>query len=204
MFTRLTGSVQGSRSLGAKGGPVQERPEHRAKCLPNVGEAIFDLWRNLRMHLTPEDLVSFELSKLLNQHLLRDAGDSALQFRKPHDRLRKEVRQDHHFPPALETTKRCLHGSRANRPVASAAAPVLCRCGYHLVRILAFSSVSCELVQTFDICELEFHGTRLSHEDRNDRGWSRRSRSGHRRHQARARGDGFRKHCLCDLREYPL
>jgi hypothetical protein len=28
---------------------------------------------------------------------------------------------------------------------------------------------SCELVQTFDICELEFHGTRLSHEDRNDR-----------------------------------
>ena len=74
MFTRLTGSVQGSRSLGAKGGPVQERPEHRAKCLPNVGEAIFDLWRNLRMHLTPEDLVSFELSKLLNQHLLRDAG----------------------------------------------------------------------------------------------------------------------------------
>jgi hypothetical protein len=60
MFTRLTGSVQGSRSLGAKGSPVEERPEHRAKCLPNVGEAIFDLWRNLRMHLTPEDLVSFE------------------------------------------------------------------------------------------------------------------------------------------------
>jgi hypothetical protein len=50
---------------------------------------------------------------------------------------------------------------------------------------------SCELVQTFDICELECHATRLSHEDRNDRGWLRRSRSGHRRHQARARGDGF-------------
>ena len=63
---------------------------------------------------------------------------------------------------------------------------------------------SCELVQTFDICDLEFHRTRLSHEDRNDRGWLRRSRSGHRRHQARARGDGFRKHRLCDLREYPL
>src|SRR5580704_10765509 len=157
MFTRLTGSVQGSRSLGAKGGPVQERPEHRAKCLPNVGEAIFDLWRNLRMHLTPEDLVSFELSKLLDQHLLRDAGNSALQFRKPHDGLRKEVRQDHHFPAALETTKRCLHGSRANRPVASAAAPVLCRCGYHLVCILLLVG-SCEFVQTFDICELEFHG----------------------------------------------
>src|ERR1700730_17686541 len=62
---------------------------------------------------------------------------------------------------------------------------------------------SCELVQTFDICELECHATRLSHEDRNDRGWLRRSRSGHRRHQARVRADGFRKHCLCDLKGVP-
>ena len=50
---------------------------------------------------------------------------------------------------------------------------------------------SCELVQTFDICELECHATRLSHEDRNDRGWLRRSRSGHCRHQAQARRHGF-------------
>ena len=57
LVTPLTGRVQGSRSLGAKGGPVQQGREHRAKCLPNVGEAIFDLWRNLRMHLTPEDRV---------------------------------------------------------------------------------------------------------------------------------------------------
>src|ERR1700724_4548276 len=151
MFTRLTGSVQGSRSLGAKGGPVQERPEHRAKCLPNVGEAIFDLRRNLRMHLTPEDLVSFELSKLLDQHLLRHAGNSALQFRKPQDGLRKEVRQDHHFQrPSRQRSAVCMSAAQSARgprlQLPSSAGVTIWCVSYLLVG-------SCELVQTFDICE---------------------------------------------------
>src|ERR1700737_3965847 len=74
-------------------------------------------------------------------------------------------------------------GPRLELPSSADAVTIWC-VSYFLVG-------SCELVQTFDICELEFHGTRLSHEDRNDRGWLRRSRSGHCRHQARARGDGF-------------
>jgi hypothetical protein len=132
----LTGSVQGSRSLGAKGGPVQERQDTGPSAFPMSVRLYSTFGGTSGCTSRPEDLVSFELSKLLDQHLLRDAGNSALQFRKPHNGLREEVRQDHHFPPALETTKRCLHVSHTNRPVASAAAPVLCRCGYHLVCIL--------------------------------------------------------------------
>src|SRR5580700_3884669 len=83
----------------------------------------------------------------------------------------------------------CMSAAQTARwrrlPLPSSADAVIIWCvSYLLVG-------SCELVQTFDICELECLATRLSHEDRNDRGWLRRSRSGHRRRQARARGDGF-------------
>jgi hypothetical protein len=66
----------------ARRSPRQQCIESRAQRLAPVGQAVLDLRRHLLMHDATNYAVLLELTKLLDQHLLRDRWDLALELRK--------------------------------------------------------------------------------------------------------------------------
>lgn len=61
------------------------------------------------MHDTPDDPVGLHLAQLLNQHLLRNPGDRALQLGEAQHRPAEEVEKDHELPASLEDTQGVFH-----------------------------------------------------------------------------------------------
>ena len=55
-----------------------------------------------------DDAVALELPKLLDQHLLRDGWDRALEIREAHLLAAEEVEQDHELPSTFQHPNRML------------------------------------------------------------------------------------------------
>ena len=99
--------------LIALGGPFEKRIESRAKCLTPVGQAVFDLGRDLMMNDAANDPVGFHLAKLLDQHLLRDRRDRALQLGESKHLSAKQMEKDHELPSPFQNLERLLDAARS-------------------------------------------------------------------------------------------
>ena len=95
--------------------PCQQSIERRTKGLSPFGEVIFDLRRNRRVHDSRDDAVPLQLTKLLRQHLLRDARDRALQIREAKGLAAEEMKEDHELPAALQHSDRVLNSGGRRR-----------------------------------------------------------------------------------------
>src|SRR5882757_3676080 len=58
--------------------PHEQSFEHGAQLFTKGGQAVFHLWRNLRIDRADDDAVMRQVAELLDEHLLRDADDPAL------------------------------------------------------------------------------------------------------------------------------
>jgi hypothetical protein len=88
--------------------PGEERVERRTKRLSPRGHSILDLRWNLRVHDALDDSVVLELAKLLDEHLLRDGRDRALELGEPKRPASEQVEQDDELPPTFEHPYRDL------------------------------------------------------------------------------------------------
>ena len=110
----------GAASVLAQGRPPQQGVQRRAKGLAPVGEAVLDLGRHLRMDGAAHDAVPLHLAQLLDQHLLGDRRDRALEIRETQNLAPEETEKDHELPTPLKEAERLLdpRGSGAGRQVS--------------------------------------------------------------------------------------
>jgi hypothetical protein len=69
---------------------------------------VFDLWRHLRVDDPRNDAVALELAKLLDQHLLRDGRNRALEIREAQLPAAEETEKDHELPATFQHPDRVL------------------------------------------------------------------------------------------------
>jgi len=58
---------------------------------------------------TPHDPVALHLAELLDEHLLRDAGDRALELGEALHLAAEEPKEDHQLPASLEELQSLLN-----------------------------------------------------------------------------------------------
>ena len=58
------------------------------------GQRVLGSWRYVFVNLAVDEAVGFQLPQNLYQHLLRDAGDAAMQFTEPDGTARKAINDD--------------------------------------------------------------------------------------------------------------
>src|ERR1700752_3761386 len=97
--------------------PREELVERRAQGLPPVGQVVLDLRRHLCVDDARDDAVALELPKLLDQHLLRDGRNRALEIREAQLPAAEEMEQDHELPATFQHPDRVLDpdGRRCGR-----------------------------------------------------------------------------------------
>jgi hypothetical protein len=91
---RTSSRPVGVNTRGLLLSPGQEFVERWTERLSPIREEIFDFWRDLRMHDALDDAVLLELPKLLRQHLLRHAGNGALQIGKAERLAAKQMKEE--------------------------------------------------------------------------------------------------------------
>src|SRR4029453_18379622 len=82
--------------------PREELVERRTEGLAPLGQVVLDLWRHLWVDDPRNDAVALELPKLLDQHLLRDGRNRALEIREAQLPAPEEMEQDHELPSAFQ------------------------------------------------------------------------------------------------------
>lgn len=63
-----------------------------------------------------DDAIALHLTKLLDQHLLGDSGNSAFKIGEAHYPATEQVKQDHQLPPALQQLQGLLYALRGSLP----------------------------------------------------------------------------------------
>lgn len=63
-----------------------------------------------------DDSIPFHLPKLLDQHLLGNAGNGAFKVREAHDPAAEEMEQDHQLPSPLKQFQSLLNAFRGRFP----------------------------------------------------------------------------------------
>src|SRR5258706_7467276 len=89
--------------------------EHGAQLFTKGGQAVFHLWRDLRIDRADNDAVMLQAAELLDEHLLRDADDPALQLREAHRTVAEEMEENDHLPSALQNLQRLFDDARGHR-----------------------------------------------------------------------------------------
>ena len=95
--------------LVTRGGPPQHLVKGRTEGFTPICQAIFDLWRHLLVHDPADHTVILQLPQLLNQHLLRNRRDRALEFRETQQLAIKQVKQDDELLATFKNLERLLH-----------------------------------------------------------------------------------------------
>src|SRR5947207_2733706 len=89
-------------SSGLETGPSPELIDGGTQLEPPVRQAVLDAGWNLRVSRSSYGAVAFEFPQLLDEHLLGDSGDSALQMREPHHGADAQVNEDAQLPTPLD------------------------------------------------------------------------------------------------------
>src|SRR6185295_2381629 len=88
--------------------------------LPPLREAILDSRRDFSVHNAHDDAVPLQLTKLLGQHLLRDARNRALEVGEAQRLPAKEMKEDDELPATVQLSDGLFDpgGSRRGRVYA--------------------------------------------------------------------------------------
>jgi hypothetical protein len=95
------------RGVSAAFAPLAHRRDYRSQTSPDSGQRILHPWWNLRINLSANQAVVFELPKLLRQHPRRDRRQPSPQLRKP-TRSGLQMIQNRHLPPAAHQQQRAI------------------------------------------------------------------------------------------------
>src|SRR4030095_10321755 len=96
----------------AEGESVVDR---RTEGLAPLGQVLLDLRRHLCVDDARDDTVALELPKLLDQHLLRDRRNRALEIREAQLPPAEEMETDHELPATFQHPDRVLDPDRRRR-----------------------------------------------------------------------------------------
>ena len=120
--------------------PREELVERRAQGLPPLGQVVLDLRRHLGVDDARDDAVALELPKLLDQHLLRDGRNRALEIREAQLPAAEEMEQDHELPSTFQHPDRVLDPDGRRRGcvlmLTHGSSSLLCRAFLRFRRVL--------------------------------------------------------------------
>src|SRR4029450_5928760 len=105
--------------------PIQGESRVRGTSPVPTWSGRIQLRRHLRVHSAVDDAVALELAELLDQHLLRHARNSFLQFGETQGAASEEMEHHHHLPAPLQHAERPLDAAR--RHVGGDVSQLTCR-----------------------------------------------------------------------------
>lgn len=94
-------------------GPAQQGIEGGTQILPPRCQRIIDTGWHLMVNEAAYDPIRFQLPKLLDQHLLRDARNGSFQIRESLNLTAEQLEENNELPTAFKNPKDVLDASRA-------------------------------------------------------------------------------------------